>query len=319
MHIKQLLEQSPMLATHSVPDWMIGCFKRRSISFTNGMTDVQTRVFWLQGRNLTIDLRLPKVEDQVKETWEACNQEQIYELLNYEGWYADTLWENDILSWSGGTSFQIHNRWPEPAILNRVGDCMMEYSPNNTYVEDWRLKSRTKGPLVSLRLIEEINLTSGECRHRDGALIINGDWAGLVLGRTDDIISDIKKGIQLQDLLSQKQYNSELFQQVFKFETSVAQGDLNNGYTIAHSTQASRLEPPLFCLDGFEIDKEKNEITHTFEYSHEDKNEIIQRRFVIDAFEPAFQYQPTTAMTKESQRWFEEEHQTLARYLEIIN
>ncbi|WP_320819362.1 hypothetical protein [Thalassolituus sp.] len=40
MHLKQLLEQYSHTATTGVPEWMIGCFKRRSISFANGMTDV---------------------------------------------------------------------------------------------------------------------------------------------------------------------------------------------------------------------------------------------------------------------------------------
>lgn len=315
MHLKQLLEQSPVVAKHSIPEWMIGCFKRRSISFANGITDAHTRVFWLQGRNLTIDLRLPKIQEQVQKTWNVCNQEELQKLVDYEGWYADSLWEDDILSWCGGTSFQIHNRWPEPAILNRVGDCMIELSPNSTYVEDWRLKSRSQGPLVSLRLIEEINLTTGDCRHRDGALIINGDWAGLVLGRSNEIICETKN-TQLRDLLKQKQTTPGFCEQVFNFETSVAQGSLENGYIVAHSTQATRLERPLFCLDGFDIDKSKNEIIHTF---LGDDKEKIQRRFAIDTFEQTFHYHPTTKMADESQTWFEEEHQTLGRYLEIIN
>ena len=46
---------------------------------------------------------------------------------------------------------------------------MMEFSPSNAYVEDWRIKSRAQGTLLSLELIEEKNLTTETCRHRGGA------------------------------------------------------------------------------------------------------------------------------------------------------
>ncbi|MDF1763214.1 MAG: hypothetical protein P1U57_07385 [Oleibacter sp.] len=314
MHLKQLLEQYSHTAATGIPEWMIGCYKRRSISFANGMTDAKTHVFWLQGRNLTIDLRLPQITDQIQKPWQSCTQQEIHQLANYEGWFADTKWEHQILSWSGGTSFQIHNRWPEPAILNRVGDCMLEYSPNNTYVEDWRLKSRKPGPLVSLELLEETNLTTGECRHRRGALIINGDWAGLVLGRAEEIITDVEN-VQIRNLLKQNDYEPDLCAQVFNFETSVAQGNLDAGFKITHSTKASRLDQSLFTLEGFEFDQAKNEIIHTFD----DNDEIVQRRFIIDTFESSFNYHPTTAWVAESKHWFEQEHQTLGRYLDIVD
>ncbi len=37
---------------------MLGCFRRRCISFANGESDEQTIVYWFQSRNFTIDLRL---------------------------------------------------------------------------------------------------------------------------------------------------------------------------------------------------------------------------------------------------------------------
>tara|TARA_R110001592_G_scaffold238227_2_gene497780 strand:- start:78625 stop:79572 length:948 start_codon:yes stop_codon:yes gene_type:complete len=313
MHLKELIQRHQQKAQNTVPEWMIGCFKRRSISFANGLSDTQTQVFWLQGRKLTIDLRLPQEADQVsKLNIETCTQDELYKLANYEGWSAESKWENNQLSWSGGTSFQLHNRWPEPGILSRVGDCMMEFSPSHAYVEDWRIKSRTPGPLVSLRLIEEKDLTTETCRHRGGALIINGNWAGLVLGRCKDIplASQTK---QLRDLFLSEISNKKLQSEVFNFETSVAQGSLEKGFKICFSNQPGIENDIIFPLEGFEFDAKQNEVFQLFN----ENDHTILRRFAIDTIEASFPYSDSTEWTKEASTWFKNEQETLGRYLNI--
>jgi hypothetical protein len=314
MHIKKLIKHHAQQSTNTVPDWMIGCFKRRSISFANGQTDTQTHVFWLQGRNLTIDLRLPEEVDQVtKKSWQQCNQNELYQLANYEGWSADCSWHNEQLSWSGGTSFQLHNRWPEPAILSRVGDCMMEYSPHQTYIEDWRIQSKSLGPLLSLELIDEINLTTGELCHRGGALIINGNWAGLVLGRPTEMgLED--EDMQLRDKVKQNSTNINYLKAAFDFETSVAQGSLDSGFDILFSTRSSRLGESLFTLEGFEFDPVTNDVIQLF--SRDDQQ--IKRRFTIDTLEPEFKFSATTPFHPDAKTWFEGEEKTLSRYLNAL-
>lgn len=320
MHLKELIERHQQKAHHSIPESMIGCFKRRSISFANGLTDTKTHVFWLQGRNLTIDLRLPIEVDQVnvdqiqRHTLHDLTAEELSQLANYEGWSANTKWKNNQLSWSGGTSFQIHNRWPEPAILSRVGDCMMEFSPSNAYVEDWRIKSRQPGPLVSLELIEEKDLSTETCRHRGGALIINGNWAGLVLGRSKDI-SINSENLQLRDLLKSKTSNKKLVNEIFSFETSVAEGSLDDGFKIRFSTQPGIVNSSIFPLEGFEFDAKQNEV---FQLFNEDDHTIL-RRFSIDTIEPLFHYSGSTEWTEDSKSWFEKEQRTLGRYLDIAD
>lgn len=41
-----------------IPDFLYGAFRRKSISFYNGLTDENTIVYWFQSRSFTIDLRL---------------------------------------------------------------------------------------------------------------------------------------------------------------------------------------------------------------------------------------------------------------------
>lgn len=311
MHIKELIAHHTQKASKTVPEWMIGSFKRRSISFANGETDTETHVFWLQGRNLTIDLRLPiEAEMVAKKAWGECSTDELYQLANYEGWFADSIWENNQLSWSGGTAFQIHNRWPEPAILSRVGDCMIESSPLKSYIEDWRIISREAGVLLSLELINEENITTGELRHRGGALIINGNWAGLVLGRVNEIAID-GKDAQLRYLVKHSPADASFLKQVFNFETSVAKGNLEQGFKIEYSTKPTRVSEALFELDGFEFNLETNEIIQIFI----EEGQQIKRRFSIDAIETEFAYSGKTQWHEKSKEWFDAEQETLGRYL----
>lgn len=314
MHLIDVLKTYPMRPAQSVPEWMLGCFKRNRITFANGLTDQQTHVFWLQGRNQTIDLRLPIEQAQVRSPLMQCSPEQLETLANYEGWYAQSTWHNDKLSWSGGTSLQLHNRWPEPALLQRIGNCMMEFAPSGAYVEDWRLQSSQPGALISLRLLEERDLHSGELRHQDGALIITGDWAGLVLGRKAPLPAGSQHD-QLRDRIRQANYASDLISQAFNFETSVAQGSLEQGYTTTFSTCHARIGSELCTLEGFTLDSELGLLIQDT-HAH---NTPIRRRFLIDTLEPDYAFCASSHSTPEAEHWFNAEASTLARYTEVLS
>ncbi len=314
MHIKELIDHYPSaqyVNNNSAPDWMLGCFKRKSITFANGQTDNNTQVFWLQGRHQTIDLRLPIESELITTPWQECSTDELIALADYEGWSANSHWDNEQLSWYGGTSFQCHNRWPEPAILSRTGDCMMEFSPNGSYVEDWRINATHPGPLISLQLIEETNLSTGELRHQGGALIIAGQWAGLVLGRSQPLLFNDKE-YQLRDMVEKEKNNPHFLEQVFNCETSIAQGNLDSGFIVGYSTQPSTLNTPIIALDGFEIDVENNEIIQRFN----EKEQSFKRRFSIDTIEPRILFSASTPWEKDSEQWFQREQKTLGRYLE---
>lgn len=308
MHIQELILKYSQSPLKSVPEWMLGCFKRRSITFATGQCDTDTNVFWLQGRNITIDLRLPIKADQVSiKALENYSSAELCTLANYEGWYAETVWKDELLRWQGGCSLQVHNRWPEPGIMHRVGDCMIEFCPSASYVEDWRLNSKKPGPLVSLRMIEERERETGRFRHHDGALIICGNWAGLVLGRAEAKVSGSHR--QLRDLV--KIANIDELARLFNFECSIAEGTVNSGFNIGYSTKPERLNQALFSLDGFSIDKKNGEILHHFEQD----GKAIERRFSIDSIEAEYAFTPATPMQDTSKSWFRYEEETLGRYL----
>lgn len=303
MHVTELFKQD-IGAAESVPNWMKGAFRRRCISFANGLSDDTTRVFWLQSDSLTIDLRLPDLSEQL------ANQMDPNKVLDYEAWYAHSVWHNQQLSWQNGEAFQLYNRWPEPALLSRVGNCMMEFAPSGAYVEDWRLMSDQPGPLIGLELISERDMLTGEHWPRRGALIINNSIAGLVIGRRD-ILHEVKP-VSLSAY--KKQLNISQTDNLLNFETAIAVGDIRQGYTVAHSLNGGRIGQNLTDLNGFENATEAGFCKQIVEIN----GQKIERTYRVDCFYARFEFSSKTAASPESDKWFTDEEKTLTRYTKTI-
>ena len=314
MTLQELLEQFARRPEKSVPDWMLGYYKRRSMSFANGQTDLRTQVCWFQSRNFTIDLRLP-VEVLAASTTalNTLSVEERQTLADYEGWEALCHWHEDVLSWHTVTSLQVNNRWPEPAILKRIGNCMIEFAPSGAYVEDWRLQPSRPGPLIGLRLIEEREVVSGRLRHQGGGLIICGDYAAMVLGRANPV-DQAHASTNLRSLVAGALDDSERLSQLFNFETSVATGSVREGFTVALSTQPSRLHQSLLALDGFEYDSDSGGLIQHFSID----GLACVRVFAIDTIEASVSFDPATEFSAEAEQWFKRESLTLNRYTEDI-
>lgn len=315
MKLRELLAHYARRAPNGVPDWMLGFWKRYSISFANGQTDLLTHVCWLQSRNFTIDLRLPIEAQQAPDKMlEEYSAEELQTLANYEGWTALSDWDGKALSWRDtDVSLQLHNRWPEPALLKRVGNCMIEFAPSDAYVEDWRLQPSGPGPLIGLRLIEERNLNTGALRHKGGGLIVCGDYAALVLGRPHSVIAAADK--PLKTLVAEARGNLERLQALFAFETSVARGSLDMGYTTVLSTQPARIGERLFSMSGFEYLPDTQQVRQRFEAD----GVPCERLFEIDTLEASIDFEQATPCTPESEAWYEKESPTLARYAHALS
>ncbi|MBV6824670.1 hypothetical protein [Pseudomonas sp. PD9R] len=311
MHLTELVAQYAQRPAQGVPDWMLGFYKRRAISFANGLTDTQTHVCWFQSRNFTIDLRLPLEDRQVPaKPLSAHSAQDLQILANYEGWEALCSWEGETLSWHTDTSLQVHNRWPEPAVLKRIGNCMIEFAPSGAYVEDWRLQLSAPGALIGLRLLEEKQLETGSVRHRGGGLIVCGGYAAMVLGRADPLES----GLPLRELVSRHVDDPQWLNGAFNFETSVAQGSLDDGYQITLSTCAARVGQPLIPLDGFERQADG---IHVIQRLLVD-GMACERLFIIDTLEPCISFTQATGFSSSAAQWYERESPTLSRYTQPL-
>lgn len=311
MNLFEFAAERPYQPATSVPDWMLGCWKRYSISFADGTSDTRTHVCWLQSRNFTIDLRLPVEQDQAPaKAMEEYNAQELRALANYEGWVAGSRWDGRALSWlPADTSLQLHNRWPEPAILQRVGNCMIEHCSSQSYVEDWRLQASAPGPLIGLRLVHERNLETGALRHLGGGLIVVGDHAALVLGRSTPVASHRP----LREQVAQAHDDPEALRALFDFETSVGHRASGGDFTVRWSTCPQRLNQVLSPWDGFTPQLDGRLLQRT-----EVNGTAVERLYSVDCMEALHTFSLETPHTSDGQRWMQEEEETLRRYTQPL-
>jgi len=311
LHLAELIARYPRRPAHQVPAWMMGLWRRHIISFADGSSDTDTQVFWLQSRNFSIDLRLPRPADIVPGgvplTFRSPGQWRV--IANYEGWVAHSRWDGAQLSWSDPTAYQFDDRWPEPAPLQRIGNCMLEVAPSGAYAEDWRLQASADGPLVGLRLIEEVDLRTGRQRHVGGGLIVSGDFAGLVLGRADPR----KEPGSLEQAVLAAQSQPEALARLLGFEASIACGALDRGFEVTHSTVPGRPGTMLFPLDGFAFQADGTVIQEIRQ-----GDAVCLRRFTVDTIEPSVSWPLSTPQAPSGAAWMARHAGTLGRYLRTL-
>ena len=311
MHLRELIERFARRPAQQVPDWMMGLYRRRIIAFADGTSDTATQVFWLQSRNFSIDLRLPRDDGLVARAvpWAEYSAAELNVLGNYEGWAARSSWDGEQLVWHDPVALQLHDRWPEPAPLRRVGNCMIEFAPSGAYVEDWRLQPSKPGPLVGLRLLEQREVDSGRLLHRGGGLIVSGDHAGLVLGRPEPVAG---AGPLVQQILAASG-DGEALGRLMGFETSMACGSVLEGFAVTHSTCPARIGQPVFPLDGFSIRDDG-----VVEQVLAQDGVPCKRTFAVDTIERENAWPQSTDQTVSADAWMQRESATLQRYVHSL-
>jgi hypothetical protein len=292
-------------ATDGAPAWTRGCFRRRSITFFTGETDTETQVLWLQTRGLTADLRLPARRPTLTGATPLAERapEEVSALAEVEGGLARTRWDGRAMHWSDWTSFQTHDRWPEPGLLARVGDCLIEHAPSGAYVEDWRLQPSEDGPLVGLRLREERDAATGTVRHRGGGLVVCGRHAALVLGRPTPL--PVKGTIA--EIVRAHGQDRDIMRALFAFEASYGTR-VAGAFTVAASTNPLREGQALLALDDFSYAEDHGLVTQR---THADNGAPIERLFTVDTLEPAVAFPTDTETTPAGRQWLARESPTL--------
>ena len=275
------------------PRHLLGAFRRKSISFSTGLTDETSMVFWFQSKSFTIDLRLP--------------DGAATPLLDRQGWVGDTLWDEDRqqMSWRIARSYQPRDQWPEPAHLRFIGNSVIEFAPSGAYVEDWRQQC-FRGPLLGLRLVSMRSEPDGPEQGMAGGLILAGEHAAYAQSRSPHLDEALRSAANLEQALADGVISE---QQIESYQVSVALG----GRTISHTTQPRNL--------GREIAADEMEL-------QEDGSIILPRivdgrpcdlRFVVDLHIPDFIFDRETPVTPGAQQWLEDEGHHLFRHARIAN
>jgi hypothetical protein len=300
-------------ATAGAPDWLTGCFKRRSVTFFTGETDRSTSVFWLQTRGLSADFRFqpgrPGLRD--RSSLYECSREELAALLASEGGFSETEWDGERMTWFAWTAFQLHSKWGEAGRLHRVGDCLIELAPSGAYVEDWRLQASQDGPLIGLSLIEEREIGTGRVTHCGGGLIICGDHAALVLGRPPGTSLSGRLGDLVEDDGS---LNEFVIDEIFSCEASYGVRFSAGGpFSTLLSTNPLREGQQLFSIDGFDYDPQTQLVTQQTRMH----DVLLERIFTVDTLEASFRTEFATSADRQAHEWLARESDTLRAYAEF--
>ena len=273
-----------------IPEFLYGAFRRKSISFYNGLTDENTIVYWFQSRSFTIDLRLKS------QTGTAVQERQ--------GWIGNTFWDNasQLLSWDvkDYANYQNHVQWPEPAKLHAIGNCILEFSPSNVYVEDWRQQVQ-HGLFLGLRLQSALDVQSGQTLEMDGGLIICADHIAYALTR----LPEVQSAVAQMDL---KAVDPTVFALLESFEVSIG----TDGQAKTYSTRTSEIGKA-FNLENFEVLNEGSLVQHVVLDDCE-----IDLFFELDIYQPDYQFQYATPTTTQAESWLKSEQDHLMQHAERV-
>lgn len=271
-----------------IPSYLYGAFRRKSISFFNGLTDENTIVYWFQSRSFTIDLRL-------KHRTETPAHER-------QGWIGHTLWdaEKALLSWqvADASNYQNHVQWPEPAKLHAIGNCILEFSPSNVYVEDWRQQVHS-GLYLGLRLKTAVDIESGEQLNMDGGLIICDQHVAYILTR----LPEIQNIVSHLDLTAEGLENNN----IESFEVSIG----TDGYTKSYSTSSEQTDQP-FNFDAFDIINDSTLKQRTLLNGRQ-----IDLIFDIDIYQSNHLFQQQTLTMPDSEHWLKSEESHLLHHAKL--
>lgn len=273
-----------------IPDFLYGAFRRKSISFFNGLTDENTIVYWFQSRSFTIDLRLKS------QTGTAVQERQ--------GWIGNTLWDSasQLLSWEvkDYANYQNHVQWPEPAKLHAIGNCILEFSPSNVYVEDWRQQVE-RGLFLGLRLQSVLDVQSGQTLEMDGGLIICADHIAYALTRLPEVQSAVAQ-------MDFKAVDPTVFALLESFEVSIG----TDAQAKTYSTRTSETGKA-FNLENFEVLNESSLIQRVV--LDDRKIDLI---FELDIYQPDYHFQYITSTTTQAENWLKSEQDHLMHHAERV-
>ena len=259
MTLDELARTAPFALPLAVPDWTLGAFRRRSITWADGTEDDTTAVVWLQSHGLTGDIRIPADRPDVSHRagLDDCTRDELVGLAMAEGGVAETHFADGLMTWSDWSAFQPYNRWPEPGDLRRIGGCLIEFAPSGAYVEEWRYNAPASTFRVGLRLVG-VQRAEAPRRPRAGGLVIVGDEAIFSLGRRQPLPDR-----PLADLIRRAPDLRAMTATAFEPVTSMARR-MPGGWTVELSTNPFLEALPLM-LGDFALGHEPGTLVETLD------------------------------------------------------
>ncbi len=246
--------------SRSVPDKMLGCWKRRYIKIKNGEEDTSTRVIWLQTLSEMVDIRIPErvLDFSAATSLQDYSYEHLLELAEQDCSNAiTTLNETSkpypTASWDSNESdafMQSIVIYPEDGWFDWLeeGHCMMEWAPSGAYEEDWRLQPDSRTYIAHYK---NLNPEKSEF------VYITGDHAVYVRGRAEVL----KEERHLRDIVKDNRENRGYIEALLDIEFSYARRSKDKPFQIELSSLPYREGQNLDLAFLLDMRPEQKEIT----------------------------------------------------------
>lgn len=127
----------------TVPDWLCGLWRRRSIRFADGRHDDTTVVYWLQTPSAFADIRIPAGRPALGggDGLDELSDGELLALAEQGGFAGWTELSGTRCHWHRQIDFQPPSGRPDEGILHRGDGVLVEEGVHEPYIEIWEAVS----------------------------------------------------------------------------------------------------------------------------------------------------------------------------------
>lgn len=303
MTLEEIAKELSLAPCPRVPSWAFGTVQRRSITFASGFCDALTRVVWVQSHGMSGDIRVHPQRPALTKSSKLADLSlgEMVLLASVEGGVAATSWADGVMGWNDWIGFQVYDKYPEPGLMQRIGDCMIEFAPSGIYVEDWRFQPSNPGVLAGLHLVSETG-HGGETVARRGGLVVAGDHAICSLARRNEL----PDGVRAQDYVRASSTPAAALEHVFECCVSYA-SRANGAFRIALSTDPRCEGTTADFTDDFAIAPQANHVVQKIS----DDPAVASRLWQIDSLEGSVVFPLATEVAADRLAWLQTESDSL--------
>ena len=152
-----------MILDHSLPlapDWLVGLWRRDSITLSDGAVDRTTRVFWAQTKTLYVDIRLPADRPNLGGV-KSLSQLKLDDALclsGQQGFAGHIVVDDSTCTWIRTIDYQPETGRPDTGCLRLDGDLLRETGNASSaigsdYEEVYYRELRGDGLRAAFRLV----------------------------------------------------------------------------------------------------------------------------------------------------------------------
>ncbi len=123
----------------TVPQWLRGLWRRRSIRFADGRYDDSTVVYWLQSESAFADIRVPAGRPVVREreALAGLGESELLALTRQGGFAGWTELSGMRCHWHRQIDFQPPTGVPDQGMMHRGDGVLIEEGVHERYIEIW--------------------------------------------------------------------------------------------------------------------------------------------------------------------------------------